>query len=59
MMKRLSTLLFVLLTISIATMAQVTTSGITGTVMAGGEEAIGATIPLLLSMYLQDRYIVL
>ena len=44
MMKRLSTLLFVLLTISIATMAQVTTSGITGTVMAGGEEAIGATI---------------
>ena len=44
MMKRLSTLLFLLLTISIATMAQVTTSGITGTVMAGGEEAIGATI---------------
>ncbi len=44
MMKRLSTLLFVLLTISIVTMAQVTTSGITGTVMAGGEEAIGATI---------------
>ena len=44
MMKRLSTLLFVLFTISIATMAQVTTSGITGTVMAGGEEAIGATI---------------
>ena len=44
MMKRLSTLLFVLLTITIATMAQVTTSGITGTVMAGGEEAIGATI---------------
>ena len=44
MIKRLSTLLFLLLTISIATMAQVTTSGITGTVMAGGEEAIGATI---------------
>ena len=44
MMKRLSTLLLVLLTISISVIAQVTTSGITGTVMAGGEEAIGATI---------------
>ena len=43
-MKRLSTLLFVLLTISISVIAQVTTSGVTGTVMAGGEEAIGATI---------------
>ena len=43
-MKRLSTLLFVLLTISLSVMAQVTTSGITGVVMADGEEAIGATV---------------
>jgi hypothetical protein len=43
-MKRLSTLLFVLLTISLSVMAQVTTSCITGVVMADGEEAIGATI---------------
>ena len=43
-MKRLSTLLFALLTISLSVMAQVTTSGITGVVMADGEEAIGATV---------------
>ena len=35
---------FALLLISVASIAQVTTSGITGVVMAGGEEAIGATI---------------
>ena len=44
MMKRLSVLLLVLLTISLSVLAQVTTSGITGVVMADGEEAIGATV---------------
>ena len=34
----------VLLMVSVAAIAQVTTSGITGVVMAGGEEAIGATV---------------
>ena len=43
-MKRLLTLAVALLTISLTVVAQVTTSGITGAVMAGGEEAIGATI---------------
>ena len=43
-MKRLSVLLLVLLTISLSVLAQVTTSGITGVVMADGEEAIGATV---------------
>ena len=33
-----------LLTFSLATIAQVTTSGINGIVTTGGEEAIGATI---------------
>ena len=35
---------FVLLMTSVAAIAQVTTSGITGAVKADGEEAIGATI---------------
>ena len=43
-MKRLLAITVALLTISLTVMAQVTTSGITGAVMAGGEEAIGATI---------------
>ena len=43
-MKRLLTLAVALLTISLTVVAQVTTSGITGAVMADGEEAIGATI---------------
>ena len=44
MQKRLFLLVVTLLTISLAAVAQVTTSGITGIVTAGGEEAIGATI---------------
>ena len=43
-MKRLLLITIALLTISFSVMAQVTTSGITGVVMADGEEAIGATI---------------
>ncbi len=43
-MKRLSTLLLTLLIFTISVVAQVTTSGITGVVMADGEEAIGATV---------------
>ena len=43
-MKRLLILTVAFLTISISVLAQVTTSGITGAVMAGGEEAIGATV---------------
>ena len=43
-MKRLLAITVALLTISLTVVAQVTTSGITGAVMAGGEEAIGATI---------------
>ena len=43
-MKRLLTLAVAFLTISLNVLAQVTTSGITGAVMAGGEEAIGATV---------------
>ena len=44
MKKRLFMMAFVLLITSVAAIAQVTTSGITGTVKADGEEAIGATI---------------
>ena len=43
-MKRLSIILLALLTVSFPVVAQVTTSGITGLVMADGEEAIGATV---------------
>ena len=43
-MKRLLAITVALLTISLTVVAQVTTSGITGAVMVGGEEAIGATI---------------
>ena len=43
-MKRLLTLAVAFLTISLNVLAHVTTSGITGAVMAGGEEAIGATV---------------
>ena len=42
--KRLSMLVVSLLSFAVTTIAQVTTSGITGVVMAGGEEAIGATV---------------
>ncbi|MBR5325042.1 MAG: carboxypeptidase regulatory-like domain-containing protein, partial [Prevotella sp.] len=44
MQKRVFLLIVTLLTFSLAVVAQVTTSGITGIVTAGGEEAIGATI---------------
>ena len=44
MQKRVFLLIVTLLTMSLAAVAQVTTSGITGIVTAGGEEAIGATI---------------
>ena len=44
MKKRLFMMAVVLLMMSLAAIAQVTTSGITGVVKAGGEEAIGATI---------------
>ena len=44
MQKRFFLLVVTLLTLSLAAVAQVTTSGITGIVTAGGEEAIGATI---------------
>ena len=44
MQKRFFLLVVTLLTMSLAAVAQVTTSGITGIVTAGGEEAIGATI---------------
>ena len=44
MQKRFFLLIVTLLTMSLAAVAQVTTSGITGIVTAGGEEAIGATI---------------
>ena len=44
MQKRLFILAVVLLMVSVAAIAQVTTSGITGIVMADGEEAIGATV---------------
>ena len=44
MQKRVFLLIVTLLTLSLAAVAQVTTSGITGIVTAGGEEAIGATI---------------
>ena len=43
-MKRLLILTLAFLTISLTVIAQVTTSGITGVVMADGEEAIGATV---------------
>ena len=43
-MKKLGLLTFVYLLIPLMMVAQVTTSGITGVVMADGEEAIGATI---------------
>ena len=43
-MKRLLLITVALLTIPFTVLAQVTTSGITGSVMADGEEAIGATI---------------
>ncbi len=43
-MKKRLFLMAVVLLMSVAAIAQVTTSGITGVVMAGGEEAIGATI---------------
>ena len=42
--KRLSMMVVSLLSFAVTTIAQVTTSGITGVVMAGGEEAIGATV---------------
>ena len=44
MQKRIFLLVVTLLTLSLAAVAQVTTSGITGIVTAGGEEAIGATV---------------
>ena len=44
MQKRLFFLVVTLLAMSLAAVAQVTTSGITGIVTAGGEEAIGATV---------------
>ena len=44
MKKRLFMMMAVLLMFSVAIVAQVTTSGITGIVMANGEEAIGATV---------------
>ena len=44
MQKRLFLLVVTVLTLSLTAVAQVTTSGITGIVSAGGEEAIGATI---------------
>ena len=44
MQKRVFLLIVTLLTLSLSVVAQVTTSGITGIVTAGGEEAIGATI---------------
>ncbi|MBQ6917175.1 MAG: TonB-dependent receptor [Prevotella sp.] len=43
-MKKLLLVAVAFLTISVSVLAQVTTSGITGAVMAGGEEAIGATV---------------
>ena len=43
-MKRILLITVAILTVSLSVFAQVTTSGITGAVMAGGEEAIGATI---------------
>ena len=44
MQKRFFLLVVTLLTMSLAAVAQVTSSGITGIVTASGEEAIGATI---------------
>ncbi len=44
MMKRLFLMAIVLLLTTVAAIAQVTTSGITGIVTADGEEAIGATV---------------
>ena len=44
MQKRLLFLVVTVLMLSLSAVAQVTTSGITGIVTAGGEEAIGATI---------------
>ena len=44
MKKRLLTMMAVLLMFAVVAVAQVTTSGITGIVMANGEEAIGATV---------------
>ena len=44
MQKRLFLMMTVLLMIAVSSVAQVTTSGITGLVMADGEEAIGATV---------------
>ena len=44
MPKRLFFVITLLLTLSVAAVAQVTTSGINGKVMAGGETAIGATV---------------
>jgi hypothetical protein len=44
MQKRLFSMMVALLMMSVAAVAQVTTSGITGIVMANGEEAIGATV---------------
>ena len=44
MQKRLFTLMAVLLLTTVATIAQVTTAGITGIVKADGEECIGATV---------------
>ena len=44
MQKRLFLLVVTVLALSLTAVAQVTTSGITGIVSAGGEEAIGATI---------------
>ena len=44
MQKRLFMLVVTLLMMTVAAVAQVTTSGITGIVTAGGEEAIGATV---------------
>ena len=43
-MKRILLITVAILTVLLSVFAQVTTSGITGAVMAGGEEAIGATI---------------
>ncbi len=43
-MKRLLSLAFLFLALSQTVVDQVTTSGITGVVMVGGEEAIGATV---------------
>ena len=44
MQKRILSVIVLLLAISLTVLAQVTTSGINGKVMAGGETAIGATV---------------